>query len=114
MGLKFAVGWNQEGLSEGISGLNTEAHIRSLFTNARQMLINKDATNGTLLQMANGTTSDVWVTKGFHQDTQVSYNPRDKDRSSNLHLTVRMGMVGQTRHVYVVTTATGYRIREIT
>ena len=116
MGLKFSDDWvtslnpNDQRV---FANVNKEDVIRSVFANTKQVVIKTDATNGGLLTAANGDGTTVEVTKGLHQDTQFSHNPRDKHRSSNFHITVNFN---GTRHVYLAETAinNAWRIREVT
>jgi hypothetical protein len=114
MSLKFMAGWDQAGASEGLTGLNRENIIVTLFQDAAKARFKMDEKSEAVIAQAMGDTVDVWVTKGFHQNTQVSRNPLDKDRCANLHFNVSVGIGGRIRHAYVTNTNNGYRIREIT
>ena len=113
MPIVFEEGWNTVD-ANGLEGLNTVGTVDELFSTSRLALIKADNSNGALANaIQNGET--VTIVKGFHQDTQVSSNPKDEDRSSNLHLTIRLPGEVASRHAYVVQVGTGgYRLNQIT
>jgi len=116
MPIEFEPGWDKVE-AKGFEELNTEETITQLFANAKANLLSKDASDGVALASAQSVkkADTVVIVKGLHQETQVSYNKKDAERSSNFHLNIRLPGEKGERHVYVVTMGTGgYRISEIT